>query len=150
MDSTVIYVSAAAIGLLAFALPFLFFLGLGAWMGLDASDGRLLGTYILAALVVSFAAAMGAFALIQQQNCKTIQMKQVASNAALAFGIQAITLLLVWFFPSLREIVTNVLPADSDPVIKTSIGYGFFSFWAAMYGITLGGGFSAVCPAATH
>lgn len=146
MNSTLLYGAAAGVGLLMFALPFMVFLGIGTLLGIDSADSRLFGTYVLAALVLSFASGMGVFALIQNQNCGKVEMRQVASNAALAFAIQVVAIGLAWLFPSLRTIVTNLLPTDLTPAVPTAIAYGFYSFWAAMYGITIGGAFSAVCP----
>jgi hypothetical protein len=148
MNSTLLYVAAVGVGLLMFALPFLIFLGIGTLMHIENTDPRLFTTYVLAALVLSFASGMGVFALIQNQNCGKVEMRQVASNAALAFAIQTAAIGLTWFFPSLQSILTNLLPTDLDPALPTSIAYGFYSFWAAMYGITIGGSFSAVCPGA--
>jgi hypothetical protein len=146
MNTTLLYLAAVGVGLLMFALPFLILLGLGTLLHIDSADSRLFATYVLAAFVLSFASGMGVFALIQNQNCGKVEMRQVASNAALAFAVQAGALGLAWLFPSLRNVVTQLLPTDLDPVIPTSIAYGFYSFWGALYGITIGGSFSAVCP----
>ena len=131
--------------LMAF-LPFSIFLGLGTLLGVDSSDIRLLSVYFLGALVVSYLIALGTFTLIQRQNCGGVKnMKQVASNAGIALGIQAGALALCFLFPGLRSLVTNLFPLDLDPRILDSLGYGYYSFWASLFGTALGGTLSGVC-----
>ena len=133
-------------GLLMAMLPFGVFLGIGTLIQGNASDPRLLVTYILAALLLSFLVALGSFALIQRQNCgKVKNMNQISSNAGFAVLIQALTLLLVWAVPSLRRVVSGLLPPELDEVVKDSVGYSYYSFWAGLFGIAVGGTLSGIC-----
>jgi hypothetical protein len=146
MDNTILIVMMIVSALLMAILPFGFFLGLGKVLETTSSDPRLLVAYILVALVVSYLTALGSFALIQNQSCGGVKnMKQIASNSALALGIQSGTLLVVWFLPALRGIVSDLLPPDVDIAILDAIGYSYFSFWAALFGTAIGGTLSGMC-----
>jgi len=145
MDNTLVFVMMICVALLMGILPFGVFMGLGKALEASVDDTRLLVSYILLALILSYGIAFGAFALIQNNNCGKVNIKQVASNAGISLGIQAVTLPLIWFVPSLRSLVTNLLPPDTDTVIMTSIGYSYWSLWAALFGMAIGGTLSGVC-----
>jgi hypothetical protein len=146
MDNSILYVMMIVNSLLMAMLPFGFFLGLGSVLGVGSTDTRLFVAYVLAALVFSYLTALGAFALIQRSSCGSVKnMKQIASNSALALGIQAGTLLVVYFMPFLRNIVSGLLPPDLDPNILDSVGYSYYSLWAALFGTAIGGTLSGVC-----
>jgi hypothetical protein len=146
MDNTLLYVIMIGVSMLMAVLPFGVFLGLGTLLDVASSDIRLLTVYFLSALVVSYLISLGTFALIQRQNCGSVKnMKQVASNAGIALGIQAGALALCFLFPGLRSLVTNLFPLDLDIRIQDSLGYGYYSFWAALFGTAVGGTLSGVC-----
>ena len=146
MDNTIIYVMMIVSGLFMAILPFGFFMGLGSILGVGSSDTRLFVAYILGALVMSYLIALGAFALIQRSSCGNVKnMRQVASNAALALGIQAGTHLVIYFLPFLRNIVSGLLPPDLDPNILDAVGYSYYALWAALFGTAIGGTLSGVC-----
>ena len=146
MDNTLLYVIMIAVSMLMAILPFSVFLALGTLLGVDSSDVRLLTVFFLGALVISYLTALGTFTLIQRQNCNGVKnMKQIASNAGIALGIQAGTLALCFMFPGLRSLVTNLFPLDLDVRILDSLGYGYYSFWAALFGTAIGGTMSGVC-----
>jgi hypothetical protein len=146
MDTSIIYAMMAAIGLLMAILPFGVFLGLGSMLGADSTDPRLLAVYIIGALIVSYLTSFGSFVLIQRNNCGEVKnVKQAASNAGLAVGIQAVTLVLVWLIPGMRSLATSLLPPDLDVAILDSVGYSYYSFWAAMFGTAIGGTLSGIC-----
>lgn len=146
MDNTLLYVIMIVVSMLMALLPFGVFLGIGTLIGVDSSDTRLLTVFFLAALVISYLTSLGTFTLIQRQNCGGIKnMKQVASNAGIAAAIQAGVLALCFFIPGLRSLVTNLFPLDLDIRIQDSLGYGYYTFWAALFGTALGGTLSGVC-----
>ena len=127
-------------------LPYGGFMGLGSILGTNASDPRLFVTFILLALVVSYLTSFGSFVLVQRANCGQVKnWKQIANNAGLALGIQALFLLLVWLIPGLRGIVSNLMPPDLDINILDSVGYSYFSFWASLFGTAIGGTLSGIC-----
>lgn len=140
-----VYVMMITVALFMAVLPFGVFMGLSHALSVEATDVRLLVTYLLAALILGYLLSFGAFALIQNQNCKKVNLKQAASNAGIALGFQTVVLGLTYFIPFLREIVTNLLPTDTDIAIKDSIGYSYFSTWAALFGVAIGGTLSGVC-----
>lgn len=147
MDQTILYCMMIGIALLMGILPFGVFMGIGHALGVASSDARLLVVFGLSTLLFSYLLSLAAFYIIQSSNCKHVKnMKQVSANATLAMWIQAFTLFLVWFFPSLRGVVSGLLPPTLDPVILDSIGYGYYTFWASLFGTAIGGTLSAVCP----
>jgi hypothetical protein len=145
MDMTMVYVMMVVVALFMAILPLGVFMGLAQALEVASTDTRLLVSYILVALIFSYVLSLGAFALIQQQNCKKVNIKQAASNAGISLGIQSVVLLLVHFLPFLRNIVSDLLPAETDLAIKDSIGYSYFSAWAALFGVAIGGTLSGVC-----
>ena len=146
MDATLVYVIMIALGLLMAVLPFGVFMGLSTLLGRSSGDNAVLLTYFLAAIVIGYFAAFGAFALIQRSNCGSVKnLKQVATNAGLSTAVQAGTLGLAWIFPSLRGLVTGLFPPDSDPIMLDSIGYSYFAFWASLFGTAIGGTLSGIC-----
>lgn len=146
MDATITYAMMVVIALLMAMLPFGIFMGLSSLVGASAGDPRILATYIITALILSYLTALGAFALIQKSNCGSVKnMNQIAQNAGLAFGIQAVTLVLCWLIPSMRGIVSGLLPPDLDMAILDSVGYSYYSFWASLFGIAIGGTLSGIC-----
>ena len=127
-------------------LPFAVFLGLGSLFDIASSDIRLLTIFFMGTLVISYLISLGTFTLIQKQNCGNIKnMKQVASNAGIATGIQAGVLALCYFIPGLRGLITNLFPVDLDLRIQDSLGYGYYTFWAGLFGTAIGGTLSGVC-----
>ena len=146
MDATIVFVMMVVCALLMALLPFAFFMGLSSILGTHPSDIRLLVSYILTALMFSYLTALGAFALIQRANCGSVKnMKQVASNAGLTVAVQAVFLFLVWLMPFLRNVVSDLLPVDTDKNILDAVGYSYFSLWATLFGVAIGGTLSGIC-----
>jgi hypothetical protein len=105
----------------------------------------LLGIYITI-LIVSYGLSFGSFALIQSETCGSVKnFKQIASNSAIVSGIQGIGMLIAAFVPILRSFVHSILPNWLGHINRESIAYGYFAFWYALFGIAIGGSFSAVC-----
>lgn len=97
-------------------------------------------------LVLTFVLSLGAFAFLQYDNCKKVKnMKQVATNAGIATAIQAGALLLA-LIPGVLGIPMSVIPTwISNPLIREGIGYGYYVFFATMFGTVIGGTFSSIC-----
>jgi len=146
MDNTILYVMMICVALFNAIIPFAVFLGLGTIIGAETADSRLVATAILAILVCTFLFSLGAFALIQHNSCGSVKnMKQVANNAGLALGIQAVLTFLVWLIPGLRGIVSGLLPPDIDPKILEAMGYSYFAFFGSLFGVSIGGTLSGIC-----
>ena len=146
MDNTLLYAVMITASLLMAVLPFAVFLGLGSLVDAASGDIRMLSVYFMVALITTYGVAFGTFALIQRQNCNGIKnLKQVASNAGLATGIQAVALTLCYFIPGMRGLITNLFPLDLDSRMQDSLGYGYYSFWASLFGTAIGGTLSGIC-----
>jgi hypothetical protein len=144
MDNSLVFVMMICVGMLMAVLPFGVFMGLGTVLEIQASDTRLVTCYILLALILSYVLALVAFSLIQSNSTGKYNIKQVAANAGISLALQSITLFLVWLIPSLRGLVTNLLPPDSEEEVTISIGYSYWSFWAALFSVAIGGTLSGV------
>jgi hypothetical protein len=146
MDNTILYVMMISTAIFMGVLPFGIFMGLGTALDIASTDPRILVTFFLAAGVLSFLINLGANAAVQRGKCGSVKnMNQIVNNSAIAFGIQIGTLLLVWLVPFLRGIVSGLLPPDTDPAILDSIGYSYFSVWAALFGTAISSSLSGIC-----
>jgi hypothetical protein len=146
MNQSVLYTMMVVLALIMAVLPFGVFMGLGTAIGVPSTDIRLLVVYVLGALVISYLLSLAAFSVIQKTSCGQVKnMKQVAINSSISLAIQGVTLALTVFLPSLRGIVSGLLPPDLDPAILDSVAYSYYSFWAALFGTAIGGTLSGVC-----
>lgn len=132
-------------GLFTGLIPYGIFMGLATVMQVAPTDITLFSIFVLTTLVATYLLCFGAFALIQKSNCGKVNMGQAASNAGLATAAQAVVLLITYFVSWFRDMVTGLMPPDIDPAIQLSVGYGFWTFWASVYGIAVGGTLSGVC-----
>jgi len=127
-------------------IPLLVFMGLGSALGAQSSETRVLVAFFLFAGIVVFLTSLGAFVLIQKEDCGKVQsVAKAANNAGLAMIIQISTLVLVWLVTPLRGIVTNLLPPDLDPNISDALGYGYFGAFAGAFSTLIGASFSGMC-----
>jgi hypothetical protein len=146
MDSSILYALMVAIGIFLAILPFGVFIGLTQLLSANADDGRLLVVLFLAAAVIMFGTSLGSFALIQKNNCGSVKnMTQVATNAGIATAIQTFVLFLAWLITPLRNIIMNLFPTELDASVRNALGYSYYGFWGGLFGIAIGGTFSAVC-----
>jgi hypothetical protein len=146
MDSTIVIVIMIGAGLLMGVLPFAIFMGLGTLTGISSPDARLLVTFFLAAGILSFLVNLGAGMAVQKTNCGSVKnMNQIMNNSGLAFTIQITVLLLAYFLPWLRGIVSNLLPPDTESVVLESVGYSYYSLWAALFGTAISSTLSGLC-----
>ena len=132
--------------LLMFTIPFLVFMGLGSALGTQPDEIRVLISYFLFAGIVVFLASLGAFVLMQKEDCGKVQsVQKAANNAGLALLIQVATLVLVWLIAPLRGVVTGLLPPDMDGNISASLGYGYFGAFAGAFSTLIGASLSGMC-----
>lgn len=132
--------------LLMAMIPFAMFMGLGTLVGLSSSDWRIWFGYILLVLVSSYGMSMGAFVLIQRSNCGEIRnMKQISLNALFSMLFQVGMFLIVGLIPWFRNVIKDLMPPNLDANIKDSVGYSYYSFWAMLFGVALGGTMSGSC-----
>ena len=127
-------------------IPLLVFMGLGSALGTQSSEMRVLIAFFLFGGIIVFLASLGAFVLMQKEDCGKVQsVAKAANNAGLAMLIQVATLVLVWLITPLRGIVTNLLPPDLDPNISDALGYGYFGAFAGAFSTLIGASFSGMC-----
>ncbi len=129
------------------AVPFGVFMGGTALFGIsDPASSQLLVILFISVLVISYLTGLAALSVVQANSCGKIKsMKQIAGDAGLSTLIISIVLALAIFFPSLRSLVTGLFSPTIDPVIVQAIGYSYFLFWGALYGLVTGGYLSANC-----
>jgi hypothetical protein len=71
-------------------------------------------------------------------------VKQIFTNAGIAAAIQFITLISVHFL-GWTSIPKNMIPIWIPDITREGLGYGYFSFFASMFGTVIGGTLSAIC-----
>jgi hypothetical protein len=134
-------------GILMSAVPFGVYMGGSTVFGLtDPASSQLLVLLFICTLCVSYMVGLASMAVIQQNSCgKVKNMKQVAGNAGLSTVIIILVLAIAVYVPGLKGIVTGLFSPGMDPLVAQSVGYAYFLFWGATYGIVTGGYLSANC-----
>jgi len=150
MDNSVLYALMIAVAVSSALVPLAVFLGLGSLLGTGSSDPRLFVTFLLLTAVVMYLASFGAFVLIQRLNCgKVGSYSQSAANAGLSTGIQMALVFVASFVPFLRNAVSGLFSPLAIPEdVAQAFAYSYYCFWGALFGTSLGGSLSAICPAA--
>jgi hypothetical protein len=144
MASSLVYGMMALNALLLFAIPFVVFMGLGGFFA-SVDDIWLIVLTILVCMIVSYGTSFGSFALIQKNSCDKVNYKHVALNSLIPLGFLGGFLVLAAVFPGLRAVVGNLFPPTMSPELVYSAGYGYYSFWATLFGTAIGGFLSAAC-----
>lgn len=147
MDQSLLYLVMILGGILMAAVPFGVFMGGTALFGIsDPASSQLLVILFISVLVISYLTGLAALSVVQANSCGKIKsMKQIAGDAGLSTLIISFVLALAIFFPSLRSLVTGLFSPAIDPVVVQAIGYSYFLFWGALYGLVTGGYLSANC-----
>jgi hypothetical protein len=144
MASSLVYGMMGLNALLLFAIPFVVFMGLGGFFE-SIDDIWLIVLTVLVCMMVSYATSFGSFAVIQKNSCDKVNYKHVALNSLIPLGFISGFLVLVAIFPGLRSIVGNLFPPTMSPEVVYSASYGYYSFWATLFGTAIGGFLSAAC-----
>ena len=151
MNSTLLYTLMLLAAIIMAVLPFGVLMGLGSTLGIDGTDFRIIAAYIFIACAVSYLTSFGSFALIQKSNCKEVKnLRQIALNAGIALLFQIGIFAIVGIIPWFRNVVGNLLPPDTDAVVKLAVVFAYYSAWAAGFGFALGGTLSSSCAVATE
>ena len=146
MNTTVLTAIMLSVGMLMFVFPFFIYMLLGSIVGAVDGDPRLVATLLVGGAILVYGISVGTFALVQKNNCGSIKsMKRVAENAGYSTLVYSVLMLLATFIPALRRVVTNVLPPDIDSNVTQSLGFGYYSFWGAVFGVAVGGTLSGIC-----
>jgi hypothetical protein len=146
MNNTILYAMMISTSLLMAMLPFAMFMGIGTLVGVPSNDWRIWVGYLCLTLLASFGMSLGSFVLVQKSNCGEIRnFKQISLNALLSTSFQAGMFLIVGLIPWFRNVIKDLMPPDLDENIQDSVSYSYYSFWAMMFGMALGGTFSGSC-----
>lgn len=129
------------------ATPFGVYMGGSTVFGIkDPASQQLLILLFVGTICVSYLLSLASMTVIQYNSCgKVKNMKQVASNAGLSMVIITLVLALAVFIPGLKGLVINLFPPSIDPLVSLSVGYAYYLFWGAAYGLAIGGYLSANC-----
>jgi hypothetical protein len=134
-----------ACGILMLSVPILSFVIANMFLGVQGLNGNLLLATLLITVVLTFLLASASFTYLQYDSCKKVKnVKQIFTNAGIAAGIQFVTLLFVHFL-GWTSIPKNMLPLWIPYITREGLGYGYFSFFASMFGTVIGGTLSAIC-----
>lgn len=127
-------------------VPFGVFMGIGSLVGLPSTDFRMIVTYAIVLFGFAYGLSLLSFSLIQKSNCGEVRnFKQVALNSLVSVGFHVGLLVLIVAVPWFRNTVMNLFSPEIDQTVRDSIGFGYYSFWATMFGVALGGTLSASC-----
>ncbi len=146
MDSSILYAMMITVAVLMAAFPFAVFMGLGTLLNTISSDPKMMISFVVLSISILYALSLGSFALIQKTSCGSIKsFKQINYNALISAAFQLCLMLLITIVPWFRNIVSNIMPTDLDINIVDSVVYSYYSFWAAMFGMAIGGSLSGSC-----
>lgn len=146
MDNSLLYILMLIAGVLMASLPWLVFMGIGTLFGINLVDYRLLLTFVVLALLMTFGISFIVFMLTQKKNCGEVKdYGKISKYAGISTGIQAGVLTIVSSIGWFKSIVLSVIPPDLDDRMRESIVYSYYSFWAILFGTALGGNMSAIC-----
>jgi hypothetical protein len=148
MDNGILYAFMIVLGVLMFGFTFAF-LHILEYLGattLQTNYWSVFFTLFAGGVMLMYFASAAAFSAVQYTNCKKIKAAQVFSNAGISVAISSVFTLLAGLVPSLRNIIKSLLPLDLNPTLSESFAFGYYNFWGAMFGVVVGGSFSAICP----
>jgi hypothetical protein len=136
-----------ACGILLGATPALCFMIAKITLGIQGLPFNLLLMTFLITVALTFVVCLASFTYLQYDSCKKLDSNdliKLLANAGIAAGIQTVTLLFV-HFTGFISIPMNMIPYTMEYGVKEGIGYGYYSFFASMFGMVLGGTLSSVC-----
>lgn len=128
-------------------LPFVCFTIANIAFGTQGIPINLLLITLVIVVFATFALSAASFTYLQYSSCKKVKnVKQIFANAGISAVLQLITLVFV-YFTGLISIPINMLPLwlSAQYGVKEGIGYGYYSFFASMFGTVIGGTLSAIC-----
>lgn len=128
-------------------IPLICFMIANIVLGIQGISASFLLITLLIVVVLTFGLTAAAFTYLQYNSCKKVKnVKQIFANAGIAAGLQLVTLLFV-YFTGLISVPINMLPLwlSTQFGVKEGIGYGYYSFFAGMFGMVIGGTLSAIC-----
>ncbi len=146
MDNSLLYVLMFIAGVFMASLPWLVFMGFSTMFGIATIDYRLMLTFAILALILAFVLSFIVFMVLQKKNCGEVKdYGKISKYAGISTGIQATVLSVISFVQWFKNIVFGVMPPDLDDKIRESAVYSYYSFWAMLFGIALGGNMTSIC-----
>jgi hypothetical protein len=134
-------------GIILGGVPIVCFLLVNLIYGIQAITPNLIVIMCCITIVLTFLVAAAIFTGLQYSSCNKVQnVNQIFANAGIAAAIQFVTLLFV-HLTGFTNIPKNMLPLwlSSQPAAREGLSYGYFSFFASMFGIVIGGTLSSIC-----
>ena len=148
MDNSILYVFMIVLGILMAGMPYaiLNLLHIFAEVTLENNYWSVFFTLLLSGFVVMYFTSAAAFSAIQYNNCKKVKASSIFGNAAVSAAIASFFTLLAGMVPFLRDFIKALMPLNLDSTLTESLAFGYYGFWGAMFGVVIGGSFSAICP----
>jgi len=134
-----------ACGILILSVPVFSFIIANMFLGVQGITGTVLLATLLITVLLTFILSAASFTYLQYDSCKKVKnVKQIFTNAGIAAAIQFMTLISVHFL-GWTSIPKNMIPIWIPDITREGLGYGYFSFFASMFGTVIGGTLSAIC-----
>lgn len=94
--------------------------------------------------IVAFAVASAINTLTQKVSCPNINVKKVFGNSGFNSVFVLAFLALAWF-SGVRSPIEGVLTFIQDPITRETVAYGYYMFWAGLFGEAIGAGLAQGC-----
>lgn len=94
--------------------------------------------------VLGYLIATAINTLTQQVSCSKIDIKKVFMSS-LYNPIFIVAFLVFSWFSGLRSPIEGILTFIQDPFVKTTVAYGYYMFWAGLFGEAIGSGIAQGC-----
>lgn len=136
-----------ACGIIIAAVPFLCFILSALVLGIQGITTSVVLMMFFITILLTFLLSAASFTYLQYNSCKKVNnVKKIFANAGIAAGIQFITLIAIYLL-GLKSIPINMLPSwiSTQETLREGIGYGYFTFFASMFGTVIGGTLSSIC-----
>jgi len=134
-----------ACGILILSVPFICFTIANIVFGIQGIPPTLLFMTFFITILMTFLLSSASFSYLQYDSCKKVKnTKQIFANAGIAAAIQFVVILFV-YITGWTSIPKNMLPVWLPYLAREGLGYGYYTFFASMFGTVIGGTLSAVC-----
>lgn len=94
--------------------------------------------------VIAFLVASAINTLTQKTSCPEINTHKVFSNSWFNSVFVIAFLGLAWF-SGVRSPIEGVLTFIQDPFTRETVAYGYYMFWAGLFGEAIGAGLAQGC-----
>ena len=94
--------------------------------------------------VIGYLIACAVNALTQQVSCSSIDIKKVFMTSFYN-PIFILVFLLISWFSVFRSPIEGMLIFIPDNFIRTTVAYGYYMFWAGLFGEAIGSGIAQGC-----